>query len=93
MKITDKHLDEAVAHRILTAEQSSDLKSFLKAQPDVGPTFDFTHLLYYSGGLIAIGAMTLFMNLGWERFGGWGIFFISLAYAGVGLKLSDLYSQ
>jgi len=26
--------------------------------------------------LIAIGAMTLFMNLGWENFGGWGIFFI-----------------
>jgi hypothetical protein len=39
------------------------------------------------GGLIAIGAMTLFMNLGWESFGGWGIFFISLAYAGIGFKL------
>ena len=25
------------------------------------------------GGL-AIGAMTLFMNLGWERYGGWGLF-------------------
>ena len=43
------------------------------------------HILYYLGGLIAIGAMTLFMNRGWELFGGWGIFAISLAYALVGL--------
>ena len=45
------------------------------------------------GGLVAIGAMTLFMNLGWENFGGWGIFFISLAYAGVGLKLTENFQQ
>lgn len=93
MKITDRHLHEAVAQKILTAEQSSALMAFLKSRPDIGPTFDFTHLLYYFGGLIAIGAMTLFMNLGWERFGGWGIFFISLAYAGVGLKLSELFKR
>jgi hypothetical protein len=45
------------------------------------------------GGLVAIGAMTLFMNLGWENFGGWGIFFISLAYAGVGFKLTENFQQ
>ena len=31
------------------------------------------------------------MNLGWESFGGWGIFFISLAYAGIGLKLTHRF--
>src|SRR5690606_29794226 len=31
--------------------------------------FNFVHVLYYFGGLLAIGAMTLFMNLGWELFG------------------------
>jgi hypothetical protein len=35
--------------------------------------------------------MTIFMNLGWESFGGWGIFFISLLYAGVGLKLASVF--
>lgn len=93
MKITDKHLQEAVTQKILTSEQSSALMALLKAHPDTGPTFDFTHVLYYFGGLVAIGAMTLFMNLGWEQFGGWGIFFISLAYAGVGLKLSEMFSR
>jgi hypothetical protein len=89
MKITRKNLDDAVAENIITDEQAARLHDFLKGAPDVGPVFNFTNVLYYLGGLIAIGAMTLFMNLGWESFGGWGIFFISLAYAGVGLKLAS----
>jgi len=43
--------------------------------------------------LIAIGAMTIFMNLGWESFGGWGIFFISLVYAAAGLKLASVFKN
>lgn len=89
MKITKENLNNAVQNNIITSEQADKLIVFLKSQPNIGPVFDFTHVLYYSGGLIAIGAMTLFMNLGWESFGGWGIFFISLAYAGVGLKLTN----
>jgi hypothetical protein len=85
MKITRKDLDSAVEENILSAEQAENLHLYLKGVPGVGPGFDFTHVLYYLGGLVAIGAMTLFMNLGWESFGGWGIFFISLAYAGIGL--------
>ena len=93
MKITDRHLEEAVAENILTAEQSRALSAFLKSRPDIETGFDVTHVLYYFGGLVAIGAMSLFMNLGWERFGGWGIFFISLAYAGAGLKLSAWFQR
>ena len=91
MKITRENLNGAVAAQIITAEQAEKLHEYLRGLPTVGPTFNFTNVLYYLGGLIAIGAMTLFMNLGWESFGGWGIFFISLAYAGLGLKLSGLF--
>ena len=28
---------------------------------------------------------------GWERFGGWGLFFIALAYAGVGIWLTEFF--
>lgn len=38
---------------------------------DRGPAFSFTNTLYYFGGMLAIGAMTLFMTLGWELFGAW----------------------
>jgi len=91
MKLTKKDLERAAAEGILSRDQADELFDFLRAQPATGPSFDFTHVLYYMGGLIAIGAMTLFMNLGWEAFGGWGIFFISLAYAGVGLKLAGIF--
>ena len=93
MKITKENLSDAVKKNILTPVQADELFDFLKSQPDIGPVFDFTHVLYYLGGLIAIGAMTLFMNLGWESFGGWGIFFISLAYAGTGLKLANHFQN
>lgn len=91
MKITRKNLDDAVDEKIITADQAAKLHDYLASLPGVGPTFNFTNVLYYLGGLIAIGAMTLFMNLGWESFGGWGIFFISLAYAGIGLKLAGIF--
>lgn len=93
MKITKKNLDSAVKEEIISSDQADKLYQFLKQHPAHGPSFDFTHILYYLGGLIAIGAMTLFMNLGWESFGGWGIFFISLAYAGAGLKLTQLFQN
>jgi hypothetical protein len=93
MKITRTNLNAAVENNILTTDQADKLAEFLKNQPGAGPSFDFTHVLYYLGGLIAIGAMTLFMNLGWESFGGWGIFFISLLYAGAGLKLTNLFQR
>lgn len=48
-----------------------------------------THILYYLGGLIAIGAMTLFMNLGWERFGGIGLFSIACIYALLALFITE----
>lgn len=47
------------------------------------PRFSFTHVLYYFGGMLAIGAMTLFMTLGWELFGAWGVLLLAVGY-GVG---------
>lgn len=92
MNLTKKNLDDAVKENILSTEQSENLIAFLKKQSPNGPSFDFTHILYYLGGMIAIGAMTLFMNLGWESYGGLGIVFISLLYAAIGLKLTNSFN-
>jgi len=46
----------------------------------IGPVFSFTNTLYYFGGMLAIGAMTLFMTLGWELFGAWGVFALAVGY-------------
>ena len=93
MNLSRQTLQEAVEKNILSAEQADQLADFLKNNPNQGPRFDFTHVLYYLGGLIAIGAMTLFMNLGWESFGGTGIVFISLLYAGIGLKFTNQFAS
>lgn len=92
-----EHLADAAAAGIITAEQSVRLWGFLlervpkRARPEHGPRFTFTNVLYYLGGLLAIGAMSVFMTLGWETFGGWGIFFIALLYTGIALKLAGRF--
>jgi hypothetical protein len=93
MRITKSNLEDAVRENILSFEQSEKLIEFLNKQPNSAAQFDFTHVLYYMGGMIAIGAMTLFMNLGWESFGGMGIFFISLFYGAIGLKLTNIFQS
>ncbi len=77
----------------MSSDQANKLIEHLNGQPAVGPTFDFTHVLYYLGGLIAIGAMTLFMILGWELFGGAGILAISLFYALTGILLTNRFQS
>lgn len=49
-------------------------------QRPAGPRFTFVNTLHYLGGLLAIGAMTLFMTLGWDFFGSWGLFAIASGY-------------
>ncbi len=53
------------------------------------PAFSFTNTLYYFGGMVAIGAMTLFMTLGWDAFGAWGLLAISGAYLVACLLVAD----
>lgn len=59
-----------------------------------GPAFSFTNTLYYFGGMLAIGAMTLFMTLGWELFGAWGVFALATGYmVGALLVARNLMTQ
>ena len=66
MRRTD--LYPAVKQGIITSEQADRLVELLAASET--PRFSFVHVLYYLGGMIAIGAMTLFMTLGWNALGG-----------------------
>jgi hypothetical protein len=54
-----------------------------------GPVFGLTHVLYYFGGMVAIGAMSLFMTLGFERLGAGGLLAIGLVYFFACLKVAD----
>ncbi|MCL1068556.1 DUF2157 domain-containing protein [Shewanella olleyana] len=99
MNLSQKQLDDAVEQDILTGQQANELWQFLLSQThstepaSISSRFDFTHVLYYFGGFIAIGAMTLFMELGWEAFGGMGIVALSVIYAVIGLWLTELFKN
>jgi len=93
MKITRNMLNKAVDAKIISADQSNQLIDFFHKLPDQSPGFNLTNVLYYFGGLIAIGAMTLFMNLGWELYGGWGIFFLCCCYGVLGLALAHNFQN
>lgn len=89
MELNKHALNDAVAQELLTAQQAEQLWLFLSSRPAYTPRFQITNILYYMGGLIAIGAMTLLMNLGWERFGGWGLLVLACLYAVAGIALTE----
>lgn len=89
MKIDRPVLDSAVREGILAPQQAEALWTFLDGQSADTPSFRASHVLYYLGGLLAIGAMSLFMTLGWEAFGGWGLLLIAIGYAAAGLWLTE----
>jgi hypothetical protein len=91
MELNRGLLKDATEKGLLSEQQAEQLWQFLCERGKDTPSFHFTHILYYLGGLIAIGAMSLFMTLGWERFGGWGLFSIALAYAIAGLWLTEFF--
>ncbi|MGE0873523.1 MAG: DUF2157 domain-containing protein [Burkholderiales bacterium] len=89
-------LDAAVAQGIITATQAEQLADFFATsatQPaataaDAAPRFGFVHVLYYFGGMIAIGAMSLFMTLAWSALGGWGGVVTAVLYVVLFLALT-----
>ncbi len=94
MKQIRNLLNKAVEQNIISPEQATKISDLAKNLPQAaGSAFNLTNVLYYFGGLLAIGAMTLFMNLGWELFGGYGIFFLSVCYAILGLALTHKFKE
>src|SRR5690606_9955114 len=78
-----RQLQAAVQGGDISAEQADRLWERWAGDAIAPARFSFTYVLYYFGGLLAIGAMTLFMTLGWQLFGAWGLLLLALGY-GVG---------
>jgi len=100
LRIEQAQLTESVAAGIITGEQAERLWAFLAARGERldhpvprSPRFTFTNVLYYLGGMLAIGALSLFMTLGFERFGGVAIGFIALAYMIVAWALAQRFES
>jgi hypothetical protein len=81
MRVRRKDFSWAVSEGVISEDLAEDLWRVLERRDTNRPRFDLPHVAYYFGALVVIGAMTWFMTLGWERFGGGGMFAISLTYA------------
>jgi len=94
LRVERADLDAAAAAAVISPTQADGLWQFLAARaapaptPATGPRFDLTHVLYYLGGMLAIGAMSVFMTLGWERYGGGAIVALAGAYGLLALALA-----
>ena len=95
-------LDGAVDAGIVTAAQADRLAAFLAAQtPARGasqadqerPRFSFVHVLYYLGGMIAIGALSLFMTISWASVGPWSGVVFSVAYGVLFIALTHYFHE
>jgi len=91
MSLNRAFLKEATKNGIITAQQAEQLFDLLEKRHQNSPEFRTSNVLYYFGGMIAIGAMSLFMTLGWETFGGMGLFTVSVVYALVGILLTEFF--
>jgi hypothetical protein len=81
MKISQEDLNWAADQGLISKEQAGQLWGAFSGRESTSSPFDLAHLAYYFGALVVISAMGWFMTLGWERFGGGGIFLISALYA------------
>ncbi len=88
MPVTDLFSRDQIAAAASAAgiepEAAARLLAALPAAPaQAQPRFDLTHLLWYAGALIILGAMTLFATLAFARMGGPALALTALAYAGI----------
>ena len=94
MRIERADIDEAVAQQILTGPQAVALWRLLQSRqapaaavPVPAPEapqrrFTGLNVAYYFGALLVIAAMGWLMTLGWESFGGKGIFVVATLAGG-----------
>ncbi|APW43590.1 hypothetical protein [Rhodoferax saidenbachensis] len=101
VSLRQQDLQDAAHDGVITPAQAQSLwqrwvvldhQATVPTQPGAlasGPKFGFVNVLYYFGGLVAIGAMTLFMTLGFQAMGPTGLLLIGLAYLVACLKVAD----
>jgi hypothetical protein len=97
-RIRRHDLDPAVRGGILTSEQADRLTAFFDSGQPTSPEaehprFTLGHVLYYLGGMTAIGAMSLFMTVGWNTLGGWGGFITAVCYGMLALALTHWFAE
>ncbi len=88
--IDERDLDAAVSAGIIERIQAEKLWAFATSRidPEKPAKFDFSHILWYAGALIIIGAMGLFTTLAFEQMGGKALTFTAIIYAAIAMTIA-----
>ena len=93
MKFTVRDIDWAVQAGAISQEAGASLITALREKNENKPSLSFSHVLYYLGGLIIIGAVTFYITKAWTLLGGVGHLLVALGYAAVFLFLARWLSE
>lgn len=80
LKIDSSDLSRAVQAGVLQPGQDHALLDFLRHAPQSRPSFQLSHVAYYFGALLIIGAMGWLMTEAWMSIGDTALLVISGAY-------------
>lgn len=98
MDIQRQDLAAAAKQGILRQEQVEPLLDFIRRRHGENdnadtPRFSGTHVLYYLGGLLAIGAASLFTTLSVEAFGMPALLALTVLYAGCAIGAAAWFEK
>ncbi|SHM60500.1 DUF2157 domain-containing protein [Phytopseudomonas punonensis] len=80
LKIDSSDLSRAVQAGVLQPGQDQALLEFLRQAPSERPSFQLSHIAYYFGALLIMGAMGWLMTEAWMSIGDGALLVISSAY-------------
>lgn len=81
LKVSKTDLQIAVNRGLISSDQMKNLWESFAASNIVSKHSKMLQFFYYLGAMLVISSMTWFMTLGWNWFGGGGLFLIALCYA------------
>lgn len=81
MRIDQLRLEKAMTRLGYTRQQSVALWQELSVESGTEAKFEPSHVGYFFGAFLVIGAMGWFITDGWDRFAGWQLTAIAVTYA------------
>jgi len=80
IKVDSEQLARAVTAGVLQEGQDKALLHFLAKKSPTRASFQLSHVAYYFGALLIMGAMGWLMNKAWEQMGDMALLLITLTY-------------
>ncbi len=91
MPITEKDIAALLEDGVIDDAAAARIRTWTTAAPDRSPSspFDIAHAAYYLGALVILFALGWFAVEAWERYGGWPLAGVAVAYAALFANLGE----